>query len=276
MIEDRKVLAKLNEYVEKNMPVAMISIISIDGSTPRGIGSTMLVDQNGNLLEGTIGGGILEERAKKDGAKHIKKNISGLVEYTLGSGTKEKNELAMICGGDVSIFIKVFSSQEKLILVGGGHVAEKTAKMASILGYSITVLDDRKERLTSTIFPDADNLIFGNIAENLGKVDIDSGTVIIIATHGHGHDQDALEVVLRSSAKYIGMIGSSNKITRNFKNLMEKGFTKEELSKVYAPLGIDIGGETPEEIALGTIAEIQAVKYNKDIPHLSEKTKRFK
>lgn len=275
MIEDRKILSKLNEFIEKNMPVAMITIISIDGSTPRGVGSTMLIDINGNLLEGTIGGGILEEKAKEDGIKYIKENKSGIIEYNLASSKKGKNNLPMTCGGNVSIFVKVYYSQENLIIAGAGHVAEKISKIANIMGYSITILDDRKERLTSKFFPNVDNLILGNIVENIEKINIDSNSLIIIVTHGHKYDQDVLEAVLRSDAKYIGMIGSSNKIRTNFKNLMEKGFTKEELSKVYTPIGIDIGGETPEEVALSIMAEIQAVKYNKLAPHLLQSTIRF-
>lgn len=275
MIEDRKILSKLNEFIERNIPVAMITIISIDGSTPRGVGSTMLIDINGNLLEGTIGGGILEEKAKEDGMKYIKENKSGVIEYNLASSKKGKNNLPMTCGGNVSIFIKVYYSQENLIIAGAGHIAEKISKIANIMGYSITILDDRKERLTSKFFPNVDNLILGNIVENIEKINIDSNSLIIIVTHGHKYDQDVLEAVLRSDAKYIGMIGSSNKIKTNFKNLMEKGFTKEELSKVYTPIGIDIGGETPEEVALSIIAEIQAVKYNKLAPHLFQSTIRF-
>lgn len=273
---DINIMRNALKHIDNGDEVAIITIISIDGSTPRGIGSTMLIDRNGNLLEGTIGGGILEERAKMDGVKHIKAKRSGVVEYSLGNPTKERNYLSMICGGDVSIFIKTYYCQENLILVGAGHVAEKIAKIGNIMGYSITVLDDRKERLTSKLFPNVDNLVFGNIVENLEKTNINNNSLIIIVTHGHKHDQDALEVVLKSDAKYIGMIGSANKVETTFGNLMAKGFTKEELSKIYTPIGIDLGGESPEEIALSIMAEIQAVKYNKDIPHLFGSVSRFK
>lgn len=275
MIEDKKVLLKLNEYIEDNKSVATVTIVSTDGSTPRGTGSTMLVDESGNLIEGTIGGGILEERAKKDAAKCIKEKEAVLINYDLNSSSESANTLPMICGGNVSIFIKVFSSQKNLIIAGAGHVSEKISKLAKILGYCVTVMDDRKERLNPEIFPDIENPITGNIVENLKKISIDNNTLIIIVTHGHKYDQEVLEVVLRSDARYIGMIGSSNKIKTCFKNLLEKGFSKEELSKVYTPIGIDLGGETPEEIAVSIMAEIQAVEHGKDVPHLRNGMSRF-
>ncbi len=275
MIEDRKVLIKLNECIKKNKPAAMVTIITSDGSTPRGVGSNMLVDEDGNLLEGTIGGGILEERAKKDAAKYIRKKESILINYNLNRNVKDSNTLPMTCGGNVSLFIKVYSPQEKLIIAGAGHISEKISKIAKILGYSITVMDDRKERLSPEIFPEVENLMPGSIVENLNRISIDKNTFVIIVTHGHKYDQEALEAVLRSDARYIDMIGSANKIRVCFKNLLEKGYTKDELSKVYTPIGIDLGGETPEEIALSVVAEIQAVKYGKDVPNLSNGISKF-
>ncbi len=275
MLEDRKVLLKLNKCLEKNQSVAMITIVEAEGSTPRGVGSMMLVDGEGNILEGTIGGGVLEQKARKDAINCIKENKSSLIDYNLDRDSKTGNILPMTCGGKVSLFIKVYNSREKLILAGAGHVAERIAKMANILGYSISVLDNREERANEQLFPQVENLILGNIVENLKKMDIDNNTFIIIVTHGHKHDQDVLEVVLKSKAKYIGMIGSKNKVKTTFNNLLERGCSKEDLSKVYSPIGLDLGGETPEEIALSIMAEIQAVKYGKDVPHLYKSRWKF-
>lgn len=275
MIEDRRVLFMLNECVKNNKPVATVAIVKTNGSTPRGVGSTMLVDENGNLLEGTIGGGILEEKAKEDAAKYIKRKETILLNYDLDSSLENKDNLPMICGGNVHVFIKVYNSNENLIIVGAGHVSEKIAKLAKTLGYSITVMDDRKGRLNSEIFPGVENLVHGNMVENLKKLSINNSTLIIIVTHGHIYDQEALEIVLRSKASYIGMMGSLNKIKICFQELLKKGYSKEELSKVYTPIGIDIGGETPEEIAMSIMAEIQAIKNKKNVPHLSDGISRF-
>lgn len=268
MIEDRRLLDKLNECIEKNKSVATVTVVKAEGSTPRGVGSSMLVDEEGNLLAGTIGGGILEEKAKRDAKECIRKKQSTLIDYDLDRNSKEGKVLPMICGGKVSLFIKVYSSQEELIIAGAGHIAEKLSKMAHILGYSITVLDTRKERLTKELFPNVENLILGDIVKNIKDIEIHNNSYIVIATHGHKFDQDVLETVLRCDAKYIGMIGSLNKVKTCFENLKAKGFTEEDLSKVYTPIGLDLGGESPEEIALAIMAEIQAVKYGKDAPYL--------
>lgn len=266
MIEDRRVLEKLMEYMDKNKSVATVTIINTDGSTPRGVGSTMLVDEEGNLLAGTIGGGILEESAKKDAANCIKEKRSTTIKYGLGRPS-EGEVLPSICGGNTVLFIKVYSSKDHLIIVGAGHVGEKISRMASILGYSVTVLDNREERLNTQYFNNGEELILGDMVQNLRNMDIDSNTYVIIATYGHVHDEEALKIVLHSRAKYIGMIGSRNKVRTCFKNLINKGYSKDELSRVYAPIGLDLGGETPEEIALSIMAEIQAVKHGKSGTH---------
>lgn len=274
MVDDKKILQKLNSFIENNEPIAMVTIVDTDGSTPRGIGSTMLVDKSGNLLDGTIGGGALEEEAKKDAVKQIVTGKSRLIEYKLDN-SKNSNALPMTCGGNVSIFVKVYKPQERLIIAGAGHVSEKVAKLANFLGYQVIVMDDRKERLNHEIFPESVELVHGDIVQNLQKAEIANDTMVIIVTHGHEYDQEALKVVLRSEAKYIGMIGSISKIKTCFRNLLSKGYTEEELLKVYTPIGINIGGETPEEIALSIMVEIQAIKYNADVPHLSQNINKF-
>ena len=275
MLEDRKVLLKLNECLEGNLSVATVTIVNTEGSTPRGIGSSMLVDGDGNILEGTIGGGILEETAKRDAADYINRKKSSLVNYDLGSDDQSENILAMNCGGQVSLFIKTYCGRDKLIIAGAGHISEKLSKMASILGYSITVLDNRKERINDNLFPEVENLILGDIVEKLKDISIDNNTYIIIVTHGHEDDQDVLEAVVHSDAKYIGMIGSKNKVKGNFDNLIKKGCRKEELSSIYSPIGLNIGGKTPEEIALSILAEIQAAKYDRQVPNLYKGRSEF-
>jgi xanthine dehydrogenase accessory factor len=268
MIEDRRVLEKLNESLKNNRSVATVTIVESSDFTPRGTGSMMLVDEEGVILEGTIGGGLIEETARQDAVNCLLRNESKLISYTLNENSKNDNALPMACGGNASLFIKVYNSQDKLIIAGGGHIAVKLAAMAHILGYSISILDNREERLNDQLFPQVDNLILGNIADTIKDISIDKNTYIIIVTHGHKFDQDVLEAVIESKARYIGMIGSKKKVNTVFKSLLEKGYDKEKISKVYSPIGLDLGGETPEEISLSILAEMQAVKYAKDAPYL--------
>jgi xanthine dehydrogenase accessory factor len=269
-MQDKKVLAKLMEFMENGLSLATVTIIKSEGSTPREIGATMLVDEQGNLLAGTIGGGVLEVRAIKDAVKFIQEKRSGVVDYSLGLPVESEEEvfLPAACGGKVSLFIKVYIPTEHLIIVGGGHVGQSIAKLAVYLGYSVSVLDSREEVLAPKLFPDGVNLVLGDMVESLKNMDIDQNTYIVIATYAHAHDERALEAVVESNARYIGMIGSRNKVKTCFENLLKRGYKEETLSKVYAPIGLDIGGETPEEIALSIMAEIQAVKYNRDAFHM--------
>lgn len=265
-LEGSKVVEKLSYMIAQNEPVALVTVVESSGSTPRGPGSMMLIDKNGVLLEGTIGGGILEERAKRDAAECIRVRESKLFFYELGAGNEKS--LPMICGGDIRYFVKVFPPKKQLIVIGAGHVGEKLCKMASILGYEIIVVDDRENRATKEIFPEASKLLVGDILENLGKVHIDEHTSIVIVTHAHKYDQAALEAVIDSNAGYIGMIGSVSKVGTCFKNLREKGISDELIDRVYSPIGLDIGGESPEEIALSIMAQIQAVTHKKTVPHM--------
>lgn len=270
MMEDREVLIKLMKSMDKNLPVATVTIIKSEGSTPREIGATMLVDGDGNLLAGTIGGGMLEARGIKDAVECIEKRESKMIDYSLGLPVESHGEIFLpaTCGGRVTLFVKVYSSKEQLVIAGGGHVGQSLAKLATYLGYSVSVLDNREEILNPENFSEGVNLVLGDMVESLKNMNINSNTYIVIATYGHIHDEKALEAVLKSNAKYIGMIGSRNKVKTCFDNLLKKGFNREDISRVYAPIGLNIGGETPEEIALSIMAEIQAVKYKKEVSHM--------
>ncbi|WP_041591475.1 XdhC/CoxI family protein [Tepidanaerobacter acetatoxydans] len=266
VLEGSKVIEKLACMIAQNEPAALVTVVESSGSTPRGPGSMMLVDKKGVLLEGTIGGGILEERAKSDAAECLRVKESKLFFYELGA--ENEKSLPMICGGNIRYFVKVFPKKKRLIIIGAGHVGEKLCKMANILGYTIIVVDDRENRATKENFPEASQLLVGDILENLRKVSIDENTCIVIVTHAHKYDQAVLEAVIDSNALYIGMIGSVSKVRTCFENLREKGISNELIGKVYSPIGLDIGGESPEEIALSIMAQIQAITYNKSVPHM--------
>ena len=257
-----RIMEELSNYINQDQDVVLVTVTNVQGSSPRGVGSMMIVDADGSLIEGTIGGGAVEEKAKKDGAECIKRGISKTVHYELNSSNNE-NALHMACGGSVDVFFKVFKNQDELVIVGAGHIGYKLSKIAQILGYRIIIIDERMEFANKERFPEADILKVGDIEEILENYPVCNRTNIVIITHGHKYDQIALEKVINSSARYIGMIGSKTKLSLVFKSMTEKGIAQDLLSKVHAPIGLDIGGETPEEIAVAIIAEIQAVKYNK-------------
>lgn len=256
---EAKLMKQLAELLEKGVDVALVTVTSADGSSPRDIGSMMLVDVEGNLLAGTIGGGKVEETAKGDAALCLKDGIAKRLYYELTLKDTEAS-LGMACGGAVEVFVKPFIKSDQLIIFGGGHIGLVLSGFAKTLGYRVTVVDQREDYASETRFPDVDTRLIMQPDEPV-NLNIDEDTSIVIVTHGHAYDMEALEQVANSDARYIGMIGSKNKIRHCFSELMKKGISEETLNKVHAPIGLDIGGETPEEIALAILAEIQAVKY---------------
>jgi xanthine dehydrogenase accessory factor len=147
-----------------------------------------------------------------------------------------------------------------VLIVGAGHVGRSIAVLSSFLGFRTVVLDDRAEFANAERLPQADEIIVGDIVEELARFDINPQTYIVIVTRGHEHDRDALRQVMSSPASYIGMIGSRRKVKMVFDELQKDGIAEETLAAVHAPTGLDIHAETPEEIALSIMAEIVMVR----------------
>jgi xanthine dehydrogenase accessory factor len=267
---DALLVKHLNDLINQRVEVALVTVTNKAGSGPRGQGSMMLVDRNGNLLHGTIGGGGVEERAKKDAALSIKNNESKAYHYELTLKDTESS-LHMACGGVVDVFIKVFKNVDQLIIVGGGHIGLELCNFANALGFHTVVVDNRPDYANQERFPEANQIFSGDMVDHLKNMPIGQDTSIVIITHGHVHDLDALRAVVHSDARYVGVIGSKNKIKFCFTELMKEGISKDLLTSVHAPIGLDIGGETPAEIALAILAEIQAVKYGKTVPFMKDK-----
>ncbi|MCH4887799.1 XshC-Cox1-family protein [Acidaminobacter sp. JC074] len=259
---DQILIKKLGKYLEDHNEVALVTVTSKAGSSPRDTGSMMIVDKSGNLLDGTIGGGGIEEQAKKDAAKCLKHNLSKSFHYEL-TLKDTKDSLHMACGGVMEVFVKVFKNRDQLIIFGGGHIGLDLCDFGKRLGYEVTVLDERKDYANTERFPNADRVLAGKLDDLMKEVTIDEKTSVVIVTHGHEHDLDAMRLVVGKGARYVGTIGSHSKIRHCFSVLLEEGTSQEDIDKIYGPIGIDIGGETPSEIALSIMAEIQAVKFHK-------------
>ncbi len=258
---DTKVINKLDELIKLNRSSALLTIVESSGSSPRGSGSMMLVDNEGKLLAGTIGGGAVEEQGKKDAIKCILKNKSESFTYDLGTSNKT---LGMICGGEVKVFIKPFLSSDKIIIVGAGHIGLRLSQLLEIFNYHVTIVDYRDEYANIKRFPSVDEVIAGDIECVLDKLEYDNNTSIVIATNGHKYDYESLKTVITKKNRYIGMIGSKAKIKITLDKLEQDGINRLDIEKVHSPIGLNTGGETPEEIALSILAEIQAVKYKRD------------
>ncbi len=152
---------------------------------------------------------------------------------------------------------------EKLLIVGSGNMAWNIYKFAAILGYQITVIDDMEETMTRDRFPEASELLMGDIMELLGSYEITENTSIVLVSHQHKHDKQALRVVIDSPARYIGMLGNKRRVTDYFSQMISMGVSEDLISRVHVPIGLDLGGQRAAEIALAAVAEIQAIKYGR-------------
>lgn len=165
--------------------------------------------------------------------------------------------------GDEEIFVESICGKPKLVICGGGHIALPLSRMGKMLEFDVTVIDNRPEFANNERFPHADNVICKDFNEALEEAGINSNTYIVIVTRGHMDDRKCLCKVIRMNHKYVGMIGSKGKVASVFNKMKEDGYTEEELKNVYTPVGLDIGAETPEEIAVSIFAEIIQIKNKK-------------
>ena len=262
-----KILKAVSSAVEKGIETAVVTVLEVKGSSPGKEGSMMAVFSDGSIL-GTVGGGALEYEFIQEALKAIKENKSCEKSFEL----TEKGSLHMKCGGFVRAYIKVFAKREKLLIMGGGHLGAELYTLGKFLNKYVVVFDDREEFANRKRFPEADEIIFGTMKETVKNYSIDENSYIIIVTRGHENDKECLKAILdkKVSPKYIGMVGSRGKVLSTYKELLDEGYSKEELKKIYSPIGLDISSSEPKEIALGIMAEIIAVKNQKTGEHMRD------
>lgn len=239
----------LSEYQEANKEAALITVTSADCINNCNVGAMMLVDEHGEVISGGLGNEVVQNKAAKQGKICIDRGLS-------------RKALISTDNGDVEVFINAFFNKDSLLLVGAGAVALNVYRIASVLGFRITVVDNRPDMLTKERFAEARELILGDIVSSLKEYPISENTYIVIATHHHEFDEQSLQAVISAPAAYIGVIGNSRKVAHYFDNLRDMGISDEIINQVYSPIGLNLGGKKTAEIALAIMAEIQAVKYN--------------
>jgi len=256
-----EILKEALRRVDKGEVIAWVTVVETKGSTPRGVGAKMVVGKDG-LIAGTIGGGITEAKVIEEVKQALKEGKGKLLTYHLIKEQAALDEGA-ICGGDMKVFIDILQPKEEVLIFGAGHIAVYVSRLAKMVGFKVTIIDDRKEFANQDRFPEADEIITEEIEKALARLKITPSTYVIVLTRGHLKDEEVLGSVIRSNAAYVGMIGSRKKNATVFQHLEEQGILAEELSKVHAPIGIGIKAQTPEEIAISIIAEIIKVRREK-------------
>lgn len=242
------------EKIRKNdSQAALCIIVQTKGSTPRKVGSKMIVNEDGSI-KGTIGGGNLEKKVIENALHQLKKNESKLYRHDL------LHQHNMCCGGTVEIYIEPIQKMNKLYIFGAGHTGNALAQYANQMDFDVYVIDDRKEYLND-ITIDGINKMNLDYTKVLPTLPFDEKTYITIMTYEHSHDRDILAYCIKQPHAYLGMIGSERKVKLTKKIFIEgKLATKAALEKVDMPIGININAEGPEEIAVSILAKLIDVK----------------
>lgn len=250
-------LKSLNEWKMQGIPCALLTIIEAEGATPRGVGSKMVVNNRGDTA-GSIGGGPVEHVGLEEAQNAMRDNKCRTLRFSLRGDewqvTKER-KIKSLCGGSLSVFIEPVMPRHEVVIFGAGHIGEKLSKFCAILNIPFRVYDNRTEYLTAERFPGAKELVHGDYKELAEKVALTTMSYCVILTHGHAHDEECLELLLKNKdIPYIGMIGSPAKIKVLIDTIRARG-TKVD-NRLYSPVGLKIGRNLPEEIALSIMAEI--------------------
>jgi len=247
--------AQLEARTEKKA-YAPVTLVKTEGATPRSVGSKMIVFADGSFV-GTIGGGVLEKQVIADAIGCLKDYGKMLREYE-----NRTEEDVSPCGGVITVFIETEQGAPQLVVCGAGHVGGAIIDLASTLGYHITAIDTRDTEMTAENTKNADKFVLvDDFYESVKALNIAAGAFYLVSTYGHAEDGDALAAVLEKDPAYIGMMGGSPKITSLFSKLREKGFNDKQLAFIHAPVGLDVGGETPPEIAVSIMSEMQMIRY---------------
>jgi xanthine dehydrogenase accessory factor len=246
----------------------LATIVRKDGSGPSATASKILVRDDGNTV-GTVGGGALEQIVIREAREVMKVRKPRLVNYDLaGSGevpsAGDTEQTGMICGGAVSVFFDYIGARPKIGIFGAGHIGKALVHHLKNLDYDIAVIDSRED--VARAIEAADRIIIGSYSDVLQRNDIPECNLVVIATHSHQLDYVVLKRVYESNwnVRYIGLVASRKKAEEMRSKLMEELAGKPDFSILYSPAGLDIGGSSPDEIAISIIAEIQALRYGRE------------
>lgn len=195
-----------------------------------------------------------------------------IIEYTniINKININKNEKRIKINENLQLIIEHIKGKPQLVICGGGHIALSLSSMAKMLDFNVTVIDDREEFANKERFPEADNVICDNFNNALDNISFNKNSYFVIVTRGHKADQECLEKILKNEFRYLGMIGSKAKVANSIRQLIEKGYTTEQINKVHAPIGISINAKTPAEISISILAQIIQEKNNENTSSIDD------
>ncbi len=258
-----ELIERIAELKKQGKSFCIVTVVDSQGATPRKAGARGLFFPDGSL-EGTVGGGNIELEATQIAQQVLKSKDPLLRKFDL-----ENLEVGgMICGGSMTLFFEPVLPDQMLTIFGGGHVGRAVARVAYEAGWRVRVIDEREGVLDPQFFPEQAELIVDNYLKYISNSNFGSNDWIVIVTPKHKHDEQVLESVIHHSAAYIGMMGSPKKVKEVMASLKAKGISDDILKKAHAPVGLNIGTETPGEIAVSIVGEMLAVLHQvKEIRH---------
>ncbi len=246
------IFQEIIEAKKTNQPLVIATVIESIGSAPREEGARMLVRSDGSI-SGTIGGGAIEKMIIDEALEMMSGGKAKIVRHEL-------KDIGMACGGGMAVFLEPLVPAPKLVVFGAGHIGTCIAQIGKMLDFHVTVVDNRQEFANSSRLPWADNVIAEDYLSAMDKVSFSPITYIVILTHKHAFDFEVLEKCIDKPCRYLGMIGSRAKVAKCFERLKENGVSQEAIDFVHSPVGLNIGANTPAEIAVSILAEIIQVR----------------
>ena len=246
---------------------AVATIVSVRGSIPSFRTAKMLVRDDGSIV-GTIGGGCVEADVWQAAREVMEEEKPRTLTFNLNQNPKY--DTGLVCGGTLDIFIEPVLPVPVLYLFGAGHVAVNLYKVAHNAGFDVVVVDDRETYANRERFPEAREIHAEDFDQAMARLAPSESAYIVIVTRGHRDDMRVLRWAVQTPARYVGMIGSKRKVIAIYRELEKEGLAPELFDRVHAPVGLDIGAVTPEEIAVAITAELIALRRHSEapLPHL--------
>ena len=244
--------------LECGQPVVLATVVGGEGVPGRMLGRKLVIKGDGGSAS-SLGSSVLDRRVAEQAGEILRARSSPQL-FPFPLNAQESSELRLAPGSSLTVFIDPMWPPEVLLIAGAGHVAQPLSRLGKMLGFRVVVIDDRPALANAQRFPDADEIRCVPYLEGLNGFPIGTSTYVVIVTREHEQDEAALRAVLDSPAAYVGMVGSKRKVADILGRLESEGVPRERIERVYSPIGLDIGAQTPEEIAVSIAGEIVNIR----------------
>jgi xanthine dehydrogenase accessory factor len=250
-------IRELAQAIQNKRPAALATIVEVKGASPAKVGAQLVMLPDGETV-GTVGGGKLESEIIKIAEQVLETKTPAL--HHLALREEGQDSIGTLCGGEVTVFVQAYFPLPRLVIVGGGHIGRPLKVMGEAAGFEVVVVDVAAGK---------------DQVPELEQVTLTDDSYVVLITTDHISDEAALRFSIKSPAPYIGMIGSLAKCKSILEHLRADGIPEGDLDRVYAPIGLDLGGTSPQEIAVAILAEIIACRQKKGIKERIVKTRRI-